>query len=220
MTVSGNVEKNKMKQLILILLLFLSYSELFSQSENLEPINESLILYNQPELKEYFASVNELLLNDLNPNALARVVVIPSFHEEYVLSIETDGGNFYFLKRTVDSAIWKNPNIDSIKTIDKRIKIGSDLTKKINHLFYSALSQTQYPIKPIIGLDGVTYYYSAFKELQGVKTGKTWSPTKGTKMADLVEITDLINKMIENNNSQISNLIIEKSETLIEKLEK
>lgn len=69
----------------------------------------------------------------------------------------------------------------SIKTIEKRIKIGSVLVKELNLLFTTSFKIYSVSRTKNYWFNGTTYYYSAYKELEGTKIGKTKHTMKEQK---------------------------------------
>jgi hypothetical protein len=214
------MQKNSnMKRFVLNFYFILFIQSIFGQTDNLEPVKESIISYNDSVSRCYYLNINSILLKDLKSSSLARVIVLPSFSREYVLSIEIKNGLFYFIKRIVNKPIWRNSDLKSIKVIETNVRINDKLFKTINDLFFTALLDTQYP-KEIAGeLDGESYYFLAYKDFYGERIGKTWTPKKGTKMADLVYITQLIDEMIEKNNTELADTIIKESNLLLKRFD-
>jgi len=95
--------------------------------------------------------------------------------------------------------------------------ISALLQEKIVALFKIALANTQYPKKPYEGRDGTTYYFVANNRPYKERVGTTWSPVKGSRMADLVEVVELVDKMVETRNTVVGNQIIEKVDQLLER---
>ena len=156
--------------------------------EYLEPVSE---------IHEYYSKIHAVLFNGLTDSPEIRILVIPSFTPENVLDIDFDReNNKYYLKY----------NICDKRIIDRvwAIKFCTEIDKKsvdlIKSLFGLAIDQAKFPPPVEEGemilsrFDGDDYYFTVNEYEYGIKSGKVWSPSRGTKMSKLVAVG---NKLIE-----------------------
>ncbi len=66
--------------------------------------------------------------------------------------------------------------------------IENKVAKTLEQVWVTMLTQTHYPKKSHIGLDGETSHFANFTEGLGYQTGKTWSPSKGTINYKFIEL--------------------------------
>jgi hypothetical protein len=149
-------------------------------------------------MSNYYDQVKEILFKDLSYRPMAQLVIIPSFSKEVVWQIyqPQDSDKYYSIFRTGTANIWYNQyevKPKKIEAITKEVEISKETAELINDLFTAAVYTVKYASEDgTIGLDGTTYYFSVF--YYGMKSGTTWSPSKDSKMGQLVEICqELIN---------------------------
>ncbi|WBA44367.1 hypothetical protein [Hymenobacter canadensis] len=149
----------------------------------------------------YYSRVGDVLLAGLTDSPLARVVVLPSFSPEYVLSLEQRAAKYYLTYRICQTRVWSNYE----KTPAIRIQVNTttvELSKPaallVAKAFKQAIAKTRYPAPSKYhdnGSDGTSYHFSHFQLGIGLRGGQTWSPEKGSKMSDLVALTTTLNKV-------------------------
>lgn len=154
------------------------------------------------ETFRYYSKVRKILLNGLSDKPEIRFQVMPSFTPENVLDIEFDRAKdvYYMVYHIAEQKIWHNKQSENIKVERFRIVIDKESVRLIKSLFSNAIVQVRFtPLvveggKVVIGTDGVDYYFTVNEHEGGIKSGKVWSPERGTKMDRLVAIG---NKLIE-----------------------
>ncbi|PVY36125.1 hypothetical protein [Pontibacter virosus] len=195
-----------MKAFLTILVFILSCRLSFSQgSDHLVPVDGYFHSFvNSKVLQTYYERTQETLFKGVEENQyFVRVVVLPSFQPEKLFSVEFQEGGLVLLKRTADIPIWAyvSPHVSSpnrkLKLIEQKVRVSEELATELKELFLVALYKTQYPEVPQMGLDGTYYYFITHKPWAGTMAGKTWSPKKGTKMYELVELTSLMEKLLQ-----------------------
>ena len=188
--------------LIFILTILFSGTKIVAQSDHLEPANSVFTILDYQF--EYYSQVRNILFKDLDDNPEFRSLVMPSFSPENVLNIglNHDTKKYFVSYHIGNESIWYSENKEKIKVIKRKKEISQESVELIKELYKIAISKTKYIEKDYIELDGETYYFSINDH--GQKTGITWSPTKGTIMAELVLIGNELIKMTEEKKSLVS----------------
>lgn len=177
--------------------------------EFLEPEN-GLISTNKG-FDTYYLAVKKYLLHNLTNYPTARVIVIPSFSTEYTVSVETDSLGYFIFFRTYSKSIlqeYRNEKIiENALEVEYKNRIDSTLADQLHEIFYISASTAKFPPFEYFTMpfgknagkkmrkysshtDGESYFFSAFEN--GIRSGKTWSPQQGTRMDELVQITNLM----------------------------
>lgn len=190
------------RSLILLLIPFSLSTFGQSREDHLEPTEGYFSLYRHQY--EYYPFVYKHLINDLSWDPVARILTMPSFSGENVLSIEStnkEDTKFKVIYKICKESIWYKKNNDSIEVISFENDIDSTTVILIKKIFGKVLADTRYNKKASAGLDGVTYVFTGFFLGFGVRSGEVWSPANGTKMHDLVELGDLLIELAKSDNS-------------------
>lgn len=162
-------------------------NEQIEAQDHLEPEQGDLTAYDFS--LEYHSNVRSYLLKSLSDRPIVRMVVLPSFTPEYVISLDQIGDDYYQVtKIEMDSNIWYSRNPEEIKRSVKTKMINSEIADSLSSLYLIALSKTKYPAEPMIYTDGINYHFAAVANF-GVHTATKHSPRQGTRIAQLVEIT-------------------------------
>ncbi len=175
-----------MRQILTCGLLIVSFN-LFSQSDRLLPIGDFFNIYEHE--RDYYPHIYNHLIKGLAWTPVARIVVLPSFSAEHVISIEPTENeiDFHLVYKTCKENIWYSKDRTKIKTETHEIALDSSFAILMGKVFTKATTEVKYPTEPQWGLDGVTYIMSAFVKNHGMQTGETWSPVEGTRMRKLVD---------------------------------
>lgn len=148
---------------------------------------------------EYYPKVRAVLYSGLVDNALAQLVVLPSFKPEYALSIERQDQRYYLLYNVAQRSIWgalQAKQGPPVAVESKRVEIGEALATAVAALWNTAIGQVRYPAPTVtIRGDGTTYMFSTFQASVGLRAGQTWTPPATTPMASLVDITLKLQKL-------------------------
>ncbi len=160
-----------------------------SAQDHLEP---NINIFEQYHYQyEYYSQIRNLLFDGLSDRPMAQLVILPSFSNEFVWQIQEDRNNniYYSITSTGNHSIWYNQYEDKPKKL-KQIISRNEITKEtavlIKELYLAAVNTVRHSNNRL-GVDGTTYYFSAFD--LGLKSGTIWSPSEGTKMRELVEIS-------------------------------
>jgi len=113
---------------------------------------------------------------------------MPSFHPEYVISLDKENDKYLLTKIELDSSIWYSRFPEKIHKSFTIKMINPELADSLSSLYVAALSKTRYPTNPIIYNDGIRYHFAA-KANFGIYTATKHSPAKGTRIAQLIELT-------------------------------
>ncbi|WP_375447277.1 hypothetical protein [uncultured Fibrella sp.] len=192
-----------MKVYSLLVLICLTTNLLLAQ-DHLTP-SIGFFATNGPE-QEYYKLLRENLLTGLSDRPMARVIVFPSFSPEYLVALEQDHLEYYLFFRTCSKSIWSIRSMpEPLTLIEKKTEISPELGKRLNEFLFVTISHARYPPieyisfqgqKPVMafpmGVDGVTYRFVATMPDSDVRSGEIYSPEKGSLMARLVGVVDLM----------------------------
>jgi hypothetical protein len=184
----------KMRQILTYGLCIISFCS-YGQPDRLLPVRDYFNHYEHE--RDYYPHVFNHLINGLSLTPIARVVVLPSFSAEHVISIEKSDNkkDFSLIYKKCKESIWYSEKRDKIKTEIHEIPIDSSFAILVGKVFIKATTEIKYPTEPQWGLDGITYIMSTFVPKYGIQTGETWSPRTGTRMRQLVDISDILISM-------------------------
>lgn len=222
-----------MRTFWLLLLLLLTVSSTLRAQDHLLPARD---YFSMPAyLHTYYNLIQNRLLSDLSDRPLARVVVTPSFEEEYVVTVDKIGESYYVVFRIMDISLWSIKN-DSARAqaetfIEKRRRIGSDLANELNNLFFEAVSQTRYPsvkydtlpdgrqiTSRTVVFDGARYRFTAAGDGFEIRAGETHSPEAGTLMGQLVTLTNRMVAFAKGSNKETEQTLKQAAQLLQRKL--
>ena len=161
-----------------------------AQPDNLQP--EKGVFSGYTFLDQYYSAVKKVLFDSLSLQTDLRIVVMPSFSPEYLISLDKQESKTYLTYRIAKQQIWQIPNPnDKVKFNKYRIEFDSSITKKIHELFVLAISKSKFD-SLTDGLDGTTYIFTTYENGYGLIGGKTWSP-RTEKLSGLVAIAEWLN---------------------------
>jgi len=155
--------------------------------DHLEPERGDLVTYKF--LLDYHSRIRSILLDTLSERPIIRMVVLPSFSSEYVISIDMIDNDYLITKIELDSNIWYSKHPEQIKKSITTKIIKPELADSLSSLYVLALSKTRYPDKPILISDGTRYHFAA-RGPYGIQTATKHSPRTGTRIAELVHLTE------------------------------
>lgn len=207
------MKKNKF--ILFALFLFLSANEMIAQSDHLEPAGD---IFGTGISRLYHLKVRQVLYDGLTDSPVIRYFILPSFTPESVLEIEYDKkeNKFFLVYHIGEKMIWSNDDWADTKVLKYKKSISKEEVDLIKSLFESAVmgAKNQEIPKKInangleehyVHLDGVTYFFFYLEQETGLKSGRVWSPNKGTKMNRLVVIGD---QLIELTKSETSTVVL------------
>jgi len=185
-----------------------------AQPDNLQPEKG---LFSGNNLQEsYYSAVKKVLFDSLSLQTDLRIIVLPSFLPEYLISLDTKDGKTYLTYRIAKQQIWNIPKPnDQIKCNNYKIVFDSSITKKIHELFVLAISQAKFDYLSD-GLDGTNYFFLTFENGFGLIGGQTWSP-KTEKLSGLVAIADWLTECAKAGSVMNKDKMLQKINKLIAK---
>jgi len=191
-----------MKSFALIILTLVSLTS-FGQEDHLLPTGDYFNLYKHE--RDYYPYVYKHLFKDLSDTPLARVLTLPSFSPENVLSVENadkEEENYKVVYVIGKESIWYKKNRDVLDVMRYEEPIDTTLVRIIASVFKQATAQVKYLSDNSygIGTDGVTYVFTTFVAGQGNRSGEVWSPHEGTKMNQLVEFSQALIQLTQSDN--------------------
>jgi hypothetical protein len=144
-----------------------------------------------------YPKVQQVLYTGLSASPLARVVVLPSFGPEYVVSIDQKGSKYYLTYQVCPDSLGADlqKTAKQVAIDSKAVEVSQGLAKLLHQTFNTAIAQTKYP-KPVqsIRADGITFVFSAFQVGIDLQGGETWSPATGN-MGALVALVDHLKQL-------------------------
>ncbi|MEM6524696.1 MAG: hypothetical protein AAF693_12915 [Bacteroidota bacterium] len=165
------------------------------ESDFLEPVDSYFNLRDHEF--DYYQNIKSLLLVNLSESPLARMIVLPSFEREYVISID-EKDNVYSLNFVIaSSSIWHTQKSETISPISTSKIIPCELAEKIQQLFELSINNARYVKGGGAGVDGTTYFFSTTTK-GFTRTAQKWSPYEGTKIFELIELAEsMINAEVD-----------------------
>jgi hypothetical protein len=162
-------------------------------------------LLNQPEGQwSYAQRLREAILKDAAGYHLARMVCLPSFEPEWVVTVvrqtaeDHDRPHFYYVEFMGAEKNLFHPNESQGVTVKKsRAPLDRETAESLNKTWRRMLRTTRYPKEPRLGADGVNYHFSRFlplidggrsDPLAGWEQGTIWAPDEDSECGELVAI--------------------------------
>ncbi len=187
---------------------------------------------------KYHDDVLTVLREAFANGVVARAIVFPSFEPEFAVVIRKEDDRYTILHLEPEKQIWsswheryddigrlapspetKDSNErDTPSEINVRrceMPIPNDLGEALTDLWVTMLRQTRFPNRRGIGLDGVTFHFSA-EDIDGRQwlAGKIWTPRGDTATAKFAEITlELKDSCLSSDASRYS-ILLEKVDAL------
>jgi hypothetical protein len=172
-----------------------------SAQNHLEP--EEGIL-NELEFRwEHRKRIREVLLKGAAFYHVARMVCIPAFRPEWVVTVvqeeaeDADTPDSYYVEYVaVDKKLFP-PNANEKLTVKKeRAVLARETAEALNTTWRRILRSTRYSRNPRIGADGVGYHFSRGVPLKyrdgGFEQGQIWTPVQSSPCGELVAIGEAL----------------------------
>jgi len=141
-----------------------------SAQDHLEP--EQGIL-NQPEWQwSYAQRLRQVLLKDAADYHLARMVCLPAFEPEWVVTVvrqeaeDLDAPHSYYVEYVgTEKKLFRPKDSQGVTVKKSRAPLDRDTAESLNKTWRRMLRTTRYPKKHRLGADGVSYHFSRFLPL-------------------------------------------------------
>jgi hypothetical protein len=173
-----------------------------SAQDHLEPAKGIL---NQPEWEWSHAQrIREVLLKDAADYHLARMICLPAFHPEWVVTVvraeakDFDAPHSYYVEYVgLEKSLFRLKDFQGVTVKQSRAPLDHETAESLNKTWRRMLRTTRYPKEPRLGADGVTYHFSRFlpmidrgqdDPLAGWEQGTIWSPDEESQCGELVAI--------------------------------
>jgi hypothetical protein len=204
--------------------------------DHLEPEDGVL---NQTEREwDYAKNLREALLKDAGRYHLARMVCLPSFEPEWVVTVVREDGHdpdsppSYYVEYVVTERKLFPPGGSQTPRVKRsRATLDPETAESLNKTWRGMLRRVRYPSELRLGADGVTYHFSRFvpltvrgesDPLAGWEQGRTWTPDPQSLCGRLVAIGERLKDYAQakpKNSEQIRSEIRAKLDKLRAELE-
>ena len=169
-----------------------------SQVDHLEPTESYFSSWSFMDV--YHSKCRSILFNDLQKYFVIRVVVLPSFQKEYLLTIEKRNNSNSLVLREPSVKISNAPNNTTIRTVDKVIWIDSILSNSLKLVFKKMIFESNYiKVTNECEADGIEYQFITFEKGIGQMAARTWSCAESKRLKTLMEIVALLRSSCLNN---------------------
>jgi hypothetical protein len=185
---------------IVAMLLIHEPSAMIAQ-DHLEP--EAGVLSPGSDL-DYAKRLRDVLMEDAAKSHLARMVCLPSFDPEWMVTVVREKGerfnapHTYFVEYVVaETKLYRAENAQDLKVKRVRAPLDLDTAEFLNKTWRRMLRRTRYPKEKRLGADGVSYHFSRSvpmidggreDRLAGWEHGTIWTPDEGSLCGELVAI--------------------------------
>lgn len=153
------------------------------------------------ELTAYEALLNEVLLIDSEPNPYVRMVCLPSFNREWMVTIKPPQEDSAEVQSVVvKEPIWPivmNPNPEKIETAVAVARISKTTARKLRLAWIVMLTNTRNMEPREMGLDGARYRFAAFIQGHGIRTYEAWTPQRKYPSGLLVELGEMLKDLVQ-----------------------
>lgn len=173
-----------------------------SAQDHLEPEEGTL---NQPQWRwNYAQRIREVLLKDAADYHVARMVCLPSFEPEWVVTVvreeaeDLDAPHSYYVEYVIaEKKLFPPKDSQGVTGKKSRASLDRETAESLNRIWRRMLRTTRYPEEPRLGADGVDYRFSRFlalldrgqpEPLPGWEQGMIWTPDAESLCGELVAI--------------------------------
>ena len=145
----------------------------------------------------YYKAVREALCAGLSDEPLARVLVLPSFLPEYVLSVQrTEAGYSLTYRVCQPSVMGTYEDHLPVRVHTTTVPLSPAVAGAVARVFTAAVAQTRYPVGHSgNGLDGTRYTFAAYERVVGFRSGERWSAPTGTRMRALQDLQETLRQI-------------------------
>lgn len=141
----------------------------------------------------YYRAVRESLGAGLSDEPLARVLVMPSFLPEYVLSVQRNGAGYSLTYRVCQPSVYQTYESHlPVRVRTTTVPLRPAVATAVARVFTAAVGQTRYPTGGSDdGFDGTRYTFITYERTAhfvGFRSGERWSPPATTRLGALVQL--------------------------------
>jgi hypothetical protein len=176
--------------------------------QHLEPVEGVFYQFGD----DYYQRIREILIGDKRVKSLARMLTIPSFVPERVVTLIKNEKDYVVILKAVSKPIWPDRSKGDTRVIENAQVLDETTAWLISDVFLKATNNTRYPKEEHVGLDGAAYYFSAAQYKTGSgypREGKTWSPETESTCGQLVALGQLMEKYALANKSDAESVRLE-----------
>ena len=149
------------------------------RTDHLEPVDEFE--------NSLYAKKFRVLFEGLDTKPVARFAKMPSFLLGYAFSVEQKESAYFIRSNGFRHYTFEAVCEAGARAITISREIDEDLFYSIGQLFPLLMEQTRHPDNLTLGLDGTTYFFSAFVNDE-IKTGHVWEPAYDSPMGRLADV--------------------------------
>jgi hypothetical protein len=148
---------------------------------------------------DYFASVRRVLMQpvDRKSKVALAALCLPSFRPEWAFRLFDSARECTLLLTVAEQPIWGARDCSAIGATTHNVQLSADLADPVRNVWHKMLSDTRYPERRGLGLDGETYHFFANASGVGWMAGLTWSPDGRTAPGQLVKLSLLLRQFAE-----------------------
>lgn len=162
---------------------------------------------------DYVKKLRQVLLKDASEYYMARMLCIPSFEPEWVVTIsrECEGGfeddhpHSYLVEYArAKKHLWHEKKFEEVEVSKVKASLDQRTAEAVFEVWRRMLHATRYPIdEERMGEDGETYHFSRQISMNhkgrldpraGFEHGKIWSPDEDSPTGELVAIGEALKK--------------------------
>jgi len=179
-----------MKALLIISISFAFTLTTFAQLEKLKPEQGYFSGFSDNNL--YYPTVRKVLYDEVPPLPKVRIIVLPSFSAEYLITIYRNKDIVYLSYRIAKKKIWDFCNLtnDKVGYTESKINFDPILANKLESLFFQAIRNAKFTSLEAdveVG-DGVHFIFETFKGGYGIIGGEAWAPSRTTDHSGLITL--------------------------------
>jgi hypothetical protein len=175
-----------------------------SAQDHLEPERGGM---NQiEEIWQYEKKLRAVLMKDAAPCYLARMVCLPSFEPEWMVTVawedegedRADAPRTYFVEYAgVEKQLWPRKKFRKVGVKRMRANLDRETAEAVHEVWRRMLHAVRYPEEDRFGTDGEFYQFSRMVPLfnqgrpnvpGGFEEGQIWSPDDGSLTLELIAI--------------------------------
>ncbi len=175
------------------------------KDEDLQPI-QSALTYHTPG---YHLKLREVLMTKAPHGPPVQLLILPSFHPETLVTLYATTervGPWKQVERTgfeaqvvrPSESIWEHRGAaDEVKCTVAKRQVSGEIAERLTDLWRGMLLRTRHSSDRKVHLDGVSYYFTSWKENHGTWSGMADNPAEGSRPYVLAEIGKSLIEYVE-----------------------